>query len=90
MNLQKIQIIPKNSCKIGFTVMDGDSWVSDGRQVRAIEYFKKALELKPKFAMAQYGICKAYIQIADIDKSKNVDEELAKLNKLDFNLAKEI
>ena len=69
--------------QMGFAVMDGDSWVVDGRQDRAIVYFQKALSIKPNFVMAQYGICKAYIQIADTfkDKNKNVDEELGKLKK---------
>lgn len=78
--------------QMGLAVMEGDSWVVDGRQERAIAYFKKALQIKPDFARAQYGICKAYIQTADTfkDKNKNVDEELAKLRKLDAKLADEL
>lgn len=83
---------PETLLQMGFAVMDGDSWVVDGRQERAIFYFQKALAIKPDFAMAQYGICKAYIQIADIvkDKNKNVDEELGKLKKLDLKLSREL
>jgi tetratricopeptide (TPR) repeat protein len=83
---------PEALLQMGFAVMDGDSWVSDGRQEKAIEYFKKALTLKPNFAPAHYGICKAYIEIASIftDKNKDVDAELVKLKKLDAKLAQEI
>jgi len=83
---------PETFVQMGMAVMEGDSWVVDGRQERAIVYFKKALQIKPDFAQAQYGICKAYIQTADTfkDKNKNVDEELAKLRKLDAKLADEL
>ena len=59
---------PEAIVAVGFAVMDGDSWVVDGRQERAMVHFRKALELKPGYAQAQYGICKAYIEIADIFK----------------------
>lgn len=84
---------PETLLEIGYAVMDGaSSWVVDGRQERALEYFQKALKLRPGFAAAQFAICKAYVQIADTDKekNKNVEEELAKLRKLDPKLAKEI
>lgn len=83
---------PATLVAMGNFVMEGDSWVVDGRQERAIEYFKKALAKNPGFAAAQYAIVKAYIQIADTFKSenKNVDEELVKLRKLDPKLAKEM
>jgi|GEM_PF-1276282 len=83
---------PETLLQMGLAVMDGDHWVVDRRQERAIAYFRKVLELKPNFAMAQYAICKAYIQIADTfkDKNKNVDEELAKLKQLDPKLANEM
>lgn len=83
---------PETLVQIGLAVMEGDSWVVGGRQERAIVYFKKALKIKPDFAQAQYGICKAYIQTADTfkDKNTNVDEELAKLRKLDAKLADEL
>lgn len=83
---------PEVNLQMGLAVMEGDHWVVDGRQERAIVYFRKALKLKPNFAMAQYAICKAYIQIADTfkNKNKNVDEELAKLRKLDPKLAREM
>jgi cytochrome c-type biogenesis protein CcmH/NrfG len=83
---------PEFLVQMGFAVMEGDSWVVDGRQERAIDYFKKALEIKPKFVKAQYGICKAYVQLADTfkDKKKNADEEITKLRSLDPKLASEM
>lgn len=77
---------------MGLAVMEGDSWVVDGRQKRAIVYFKQALALKPGNARAQHSICKAYIQIADTFSSekKVLDEEMAKLRKLDPKLANEL
>ena len=76
---------------MGFAVMDGDHWVIDGRQERAIEYFKRALRRRPGFARAQFGICKAYVEIADtFEKQKPfVEREIAKLRKLDPALADE-
>jgi tetratricopeptide (TPR) repeat protein len=83
---------PEALVEMGYAVMDGDSWVVDGRQEKAIVYFRKALELRPGYAKAQYAICKAYIQIADTfkDKKKLADEELAKLRRLDPKLADEL
>jgi tetratricopeptide (TPR) repeat protein len=83
---------PEALVQMGLAVMEGDSWVVDGRQERAIVYFRKALEIRPGFAQAQYAICKAYIQLADTfkDKKKNVDEELVKLRRLDPKLAAEM
>ena len=78
--------------EMGFVEMDGESWSVDGRQKRAIVYFEKALKKKPDFAQAQYGICKAYVEIADMEKdmNKTLDLELEKLRKMDDKLAKEI
>lgn len=78
--------------EMGFIEMDGESWVVDGRQKRAIKYFEKALEKKPDLAKAQYGICKAYVEIADLEKNENatLDNELKKLRKMDAKLADEI
>lgn len=78
--------------EMGFVEMDGESWVVDGRQKRAIKYFEKALKIKPDLAKAQYGICKAYVQIADLEKnsSDNLNRELTKLRKMDAKLADEI
>ena len=83
---------PQVLLEIGNAVMDGDHWVVDGRQERAVVYFRKALSIKPDFAAAQYAICKAFIQIADTyqSKQKNVDEELAKLGQMDAKLAQEM
>ncbi len=78
---------------LGFAVMEGEaSWVMNDRWERAIVHFKKALALKPDYARAQYGIVKAYIQMASFrtDDNKNVDLELAKLRKLDSKLADEM
>jgi tetratricopeptide (TPR) repeat protein len=77
---------------MGLAVMDGESWVVDGRQKRALVYFRKALELKPNYARAQYGICKAFIQGVDgsKDEKKTVDRELAKLRQVDPKLADEL
>lgn len=83
---------PEALVEMGLAVMEGDSWVVDGRQERAIVYFRKALEIKPGLAKAQYAICKAYIQLADVfsDKKKKVDEELVRLRRLDPKLADEM
>jgi tetratricopeptide (TPR) repeat protein len=83
---------PDALIEMGLAVMDGDSWVVDGRQERAIVYFKQALALKPDSARAQYSICKAYVQIADTFSKENkvLNEELAKLRKLDAKLAGEL
>jgi tetratricopeptide (TPR) repeat protein len=77
---------------MGMAVMEGDSWVVDGRQERAIVYFKQALAQQPASARAQYGICKAYVQIADTYSKENkaLDKEMAKLRKLDPKLANEL
>jgi len=76
---------------MGLAVMDGDHWVIDYRQQRALVYFRKALQLKPDFARAQYGIVKAYIQgVGPKDETKTLERELAKLRKLDPKLAAEM
>ncbi len=77
---------------MGLAVMDGDHWVMDDRQKRAIVLFKKALDAKPDYPRAQLAIVKAYIQLADSDETenKNVDIELAKLRKLDPKMAAEM
>jgi hypothetical protein len=83
---------PDALIEMGFAVMEGDSWVVDRRQEKAIVYFKEALQVDPKRARAQYGICKAYVQIADTfnDQKKTLDLEIAKLKQLDPKLAGEI
>jgi tetratricopeptide (TPR) repeat protein len=77
---------------MGFAVMEGDSWVMDDRQKQAMVYFRKALKVDPTRARAQYGIVKAYIQMAALldDENKNVDRELGKLRRLDPKLADEM
>ncbi len=83
---------PDALIEMGMAVMDGDSWVVDDRQKRAIEYFRKALTFKPNYARAQYNIVKAYIQIAAIftKENVNVDRELSTLRALDSKLAAEL
>jgi tetratricopeptide (TPR) repeat protein len=83
---------PEALNEMGLAVLDGEGWVIDGRQERAIVYFRKALQLRPKFAQAQYNIVKAMIQYTEQsgkDKRK-VDQELAKLRQLDPKLAAEM
>lgn len=88
-NLAKRPNDPDALLQMGLMVMEGESWSVDGRQERAIVYFRKALEIKPDLAQAQFSICKAYVELADFskDKNKNVDEELAKLRRMDTKLA---
>jgi tetratricopeptide (TPR) repeat protein len=83
---------PSALVEMGLIVMDGESWVVDGRQERSLTYFKKALAIKPDFAPAQFAIGKAYVQIADTYKTANadVDREIAKLRKMDAKLAAEL
>lgn len=78
--------------EMGFAVMDGDYWVGDGRQERAMTYFQQALKINSRYARAQYGICKGYIQLAasNDQHKKDVDRELEKLRKLDVALTKEL
>lgn len=78
--------------EMGMAVMDGESWIVDHRQERAIVYFRKALQIRPDFAQAQYNIVKAMIQyMGDTGKDKKkVDQELAKLRQLDPKLAAEM
>ena len=77
---------------MGLAVMDGDNWVIDDRQERAIDLFKKALDVKPDYPRAQLALVKAYVQLADKDPAANktLDLELAKLRKLDPKLAAEM
>jgi tetratricopeptide (TPR) repeat protein len=77
---------------MGLAVMDGDHWVMDDRQKRAIVLFKKALDAKPDYPRAQHALVKAYVQLADADptENKNLDIELAKLRTLDPKLAAEM
>jgi tetratricopeptide (TPR) repeat protein len=43
---------PEALNQMGLAVMDGDSWVIDYRQDRAIVYFRKALALQPQYVEA--------------------------------------
>lgn len=82
---------------LGLAVMEGDSWVLNDRHERALVHFRKALALKPDYARAQYGIVKAFIELASYAdyktasaENKKVDVEMAKLRKLDPKLADEM
>ena len=83
---------PQALLNLGMAIMEGDHWVVDKRQERAIVQFRRALELKPDYKEAQYQLVKAYIQLADMfsDWNKNVDAELAKLREMDAKLADEL
>ena len=83
---------PEALFKLGLAIMEGDHWVVDKRQERAIIQFRRALELKPDYNQAEYQIVKAYIQLAYFfaSQNKNVDEELAKLRSMDPKLADEM
>ena len=83
---------PEALYKLGLAIMEGDHWVFDNRQERAIVQFRRALELKPDYTLAQYQIVKAYIQLASTfaAQNKNVDAELAKLRGMDAKLADEL
>lgn len=80
---------PEALVEMGLAVMDGDSWVIDDRQERAIVYFRKALTIKPGSVKAQYNIVKAMVQDAARNEKK-LNRELAKLRQLDPKLAKEM
>jgi tetratricopeptide (TPR) repeat protein len=80
---------PNALLEMGLAVMDGESWVIDGRQERAIVYFRKALARQPGFVQAQYNIVKAMVQYLGKD-DKTLKQELAKLRQLDPALAKEM
>jgi tetratricopeptide (TPR) repeat protein len=83
---------PDALVEMGLAVMEGDHWVVDNRQKRALVYFRQALKLKPNHARAQYGIVKAYIQIADTyaEEKRMLDAEMAKLRRLDAAMAAEM
>lgn len=83
---------PEVLVQMGLAVLEADSGAIDGRWEAAIGYFNQALKLKPDYAKAQYGLCKAYIDFARLfaNKQKFADEELVKLRKMDKALADEL
>lgn len=83
---------PNALVEMGLAVMDGEGWIVDGRQERAIVYFRKALAIQPGFVKAQYYIVKAMAQYLGEDgkDKKTQDRELEKLRLLDPALAKEM
>ncbi len=83
---------PNTLVSMGIATMDGDHWVVDGRQDKAIVFFRKALTIKPGLVEAQFQICRAYVQIADTFTKANadLDRELAILRKMDAKRAVEI
>jgi tetratricopeptide (TPR) repeat protein len=80
---------PNALLEMGLAVMDGESWIVDGRQERAIVYFRKALAIQPGLVKVQYNIVKAMVQYLGKD-DKKLKQELAKLRQLDPALAKEM
>jgi superkiller protein 3 len=80
---------PNALLEMGLAVLDGEAWIVDGRQERAIVYFRKALAIQPGFVKAQYNIVKAMVQYLGND-DKKLKQELAKLRRLDPALAKEM
>lgn len=83
---------PNALMEMGFAEMEGESWSWDDRQKRALEYFKKALAKKGDLTRAQYGVCKAYVELASRDSmlNKELENELKKLREMDPKLAAEI
>ncbi len=83
---------PDALVQVGLAMIGGEHSVIDKRQEQAIVYFNQALKLKPGFAKAQYGVCKAYIQLASLysSKQKLADQELAKMRKMDAAMADEL
>lgn len=80
---------PSALLDMGLAVMDGEGWIVDGRQERAIVYFRKALAIQPSLGKAQYNIVKAMAQYLGND-DKKLKRELANLRQLDPALAKEM
>jgi tetratricopeptide (TPR) repeat protein len=79
----------------GTMTMEGDHWVIDGRQEKALVYFNKALSIKPDMVQAQYQKCRAFVQIAAHEGEnklaiQNLDEAIEKLRSMDPKLADEI
>lgn len=91
-NLEASPDSPDALLAMGFAQMEGEYYSHDGRQAKALAYFQKALKLKPDLERAQYGICKAYIEMASIDAkfNKNADDEIATLRKKNAKLADEL
>jgi tetratricopeptide (TPR) repeat protein len=83
---------PEVLVQMGLAVLEADSGEIDGHWEAAIGYFNQALKLKPDYAKAQYGLCKAYIDFGRLfaNKQKFADEELVKLRKMDKALADEL
>ena len=83
---------PNALMELGFAWMEGDSWSADDRQRKAIEFFRKALAISSELVRAQYGICKAYVELANFDTklTSDLDKEIAKLKGMDTKLADEI
>lgn len=77
---------------MGLAIMEGPSWVIDGRQEKAMVFFERALKSHPRFERAHYGLCKAWIQIADTftTKKANADQALVKMRSINPKLADEL
>jgi cytochrome c-type biogenesis protein CcmH/NrfG len=55
---------PKTLVQYGVAIMAGDDWVADGRQEKALPYFKQAIKLDPKNAEAHYALGRCYVELA--------------------------
>lgn len=80
---------PEALVQVGLAMIGGEQSDMGKRQEKAVVFFNQALKLKPGFTKAQYGICKAYIQLASLYHSsqKLADKELAKMRKMDAAMA---
>jgi tetratricopeptide (TPR) repeat protein len=84
---------PDSLVQYGLAIMDGDSWVVDGRQERAAPFFKNAIALDPKSARAHYALGRCYVEMQDMSKAKvaflkrEASKEAAILDGLDSELA---
>lgn len=88
---------PKALVQYGLAIMAGDAWVVDGRQEKALPYFKQALKLDPKNAEAHYSLGRCYVELADSPGSKDpaklkreANNELAILKQLNGDLASKL
>jgi tetratricopeptide (TPR) repeat protein len=88
---------PKALVQYGLAIMAGDSWVVDGRQEKALQYFKQALKQDPKNAEAHYALGRCYVELADSPVSKDrarlkreANNELTILKQLNRDLASKL
>jgi len=77
--------------------MAGDAWVEDGRQEKALPYFKEAIRLDPKNADAHYALGRCYVELGHSPMSKDptkfkreANTELSVLRRLNPSLASKL